>query len=79
MTNQVQDWEQVNTNKAIWLRDKSEITEEEYNNFFKSFAKDDKDPVCHIHFKGEGEVDFSSILYIPSTAPWTLINDYYQK
>lgn len=71
--------EQVNVNKAIWLRDKTEIEQAEYYNFYKSFSKDHEDPLAYSHFKGEGEVEFSSILYVPSSASWNLINQYYDK
>lgn len=60
----------MNENKALWLRDKSEIEEEEYKKFYKSLTKDYDDPLGHIHFKAEGEVEFRSILYIPKRAAY---------
>jgi len=51
-------------NKAIWLRDRTEVTPEEYNNFYKSFTKDNEDSLTYQHFRGEGEVEFTSLLFI---------------
>merc|ERR1712048_520251 len=51
-----------------WLRPKEEIEEDEYKKFYQSFSKDFEDPLTWTHFKGEGDVDFTSILYIPKKA-----------
>merc|ERR1712050_677494 len=52
----VYEWEQVNTQKAIWLRAKEDVTEEEYNEFYKSISKDYLDPLAYTHFNAEGEI-----------------------
>merc|ERR1712228_260083 len=46
----VYEWEQVNTQKAIWLRAKEDVTEEEYTEFYKSISKDYLDPLAYTHF-----------------------------
>merc|ERR1711959_767254 len=51
--------------KAIWLRAKEDVTEEEYNEFYKGISKDYLDPLAYTHFNAEGEIEFKSILYIP--------------
>ena len=51
----VYEWEQVNTQKAIWLRSKEDCTDQEYNEFYKSVSKDYLDPLAHTHFNAEGE------------------------
>merc|ERR1712066_1147404 len=56
------EWEQVNTQKAIWLRAKEDVTEEEYTEFYKSISKDYLDPLAYTHFNAEGEIEFKSIL-----------------
>lgn len=71
----VWDWHRINSNIAIWSRDKDEITDEEYKNFYKSLANDGSSSTQWIHFKAEGEVEFKSILYIPDDAG-DLYNDY---
>jgi heat shock protein beta len=62
------DWHRLNGNVAIWSRDRSEITDDEYQKFYKVISKDTTDASRWIHFKAEGEVEFKSILYIPSEA-----------
>jgi heat shock protein beta len=79
VTEKVWDWELINDNKAIWLRDKDEITTEEYNAFYKAISKEFEDPLAHTHFKAEGDVDFKSILFVPGRAPSNLFENYYAK
>jgi heat shock protein 90kDa beta len=79
VTEQVWEWETINEIKAIWLRDKSEITEEEYNSFYKTITKDHENPLAYTHFTAEGEIEFKSILYIPSQAPYDLFENYYGR
>jgi len=74
----VYEWEQVNTQKPIWVRAKEDITEDEYKEFYKSIAKDTKDPIAYTHFSAEGEIEFRSILYIPAKAPPEMFQNYYQ-
>jgi heat shock protein beta len=70
------DFERMNGNVAIWSRDKDEISSDDYQNFFKVIAKDTaNDARTWIHFKAEGEVEFKSILYVPSEA-LNLYDDY---
>ena len=79
ITTQVWEWSLINEIKAIWTRDKDEITEEEYNNFYKTITKDPEDPLTYTHFKAEGEIEFKSILYIPASAPFDLFENYYGR
>merc|ERR1712038_1630409 len=73
------EWEQVNTQKAIWLRAKEDITEEEYTEFYKSISKDYLDPLAYTHFNAEGEIEFKSILYLPKKAPFDMMDNYWTK
>jgi heat shock protein 90kDa beta len=66
---EVEKWELMNGNKPIWTRKTSEVTDEEYNNFYKAFTKESDEPLAKIHFVAEGEVTFKSILYVPKHAP----------
>jgi len=79
ITQQVWDWETINEIKAIWTRNKDEITEEEYSNFYRTITKDPEDPLAYTHFRAEGEIDFKAILYVPSSAPFDLFENYYGK
>lgn len=67
----------INEIKAIWMRPKEEITEREYNDFYKTIAKDSEDPLAYTHFSAEGEIDFRAILYVPRNAPFNMFEDYY--
>jgi len=63
------DWEQMNQSKPIWTRPSKEISEAEYDEFYKTITKENEPPMHHIHFSAEGEVEFKSLLYIPKLAP----------
>ena len=70
------DWHTVNSNVAIWARDKDEVEEQDYQNFYHAISKTPGDAISHIHFKAEGEVEFKSLLFVPETAG-TLYDDYH--
>merc|ERR1712137_1254288 len=73
------EWEQVNTQKAIWLRSKDDVTEEEYSEFYKSISKDYLDPLAHVHFNAEGEIEFKSVLFLPKKAPFDQMDNIWTK
>ncbi|CAG5957814.1 unnamed protein product [Menidia menidia] len=75
----VWDWELMNDIKPIWQRPAKEVEEDEYNAFYKTFSKDSDNPLAHIHFTAEGEVTFKSILFIPTSAPRGLFDEYGSK
>merc|ERR1712238_109881 len=75
----VYEWEQVNTQKAIWMRAKEDVTEEEYSEFYKSISKDYLDPLAYTHFSAEGVIEFKSILYLPKKAPFDMMDNYWSK
>lgn len=54
----------------------ADVTDEEYNDFYKSFSRDSDTPMAHSHFTAEGEVTFKSILFIPKTAPLDMFQNY---
>jgi molecular chaperone HtpG len=69
--------ETLNSRKALWLRDKSEISEDEYKEFYKHISHDFLEPVKTIHYKAEGTSEFATLLYIPSRAPSNILfKDY---
>jgi len=75
----VWDWDTINNIKAIWMRDRTEITDREYHEFYKTISRDHNDPLAYTHFSAEGEIEFKSILYIPKEAPYDLFENYYGK
>ncbi len=66
------EWEQVNKGVALWMRNKSEIKDEEYNDFYKHIGHDFEDPLAHVHNRVEGTNEYTSLLYIPGRAPFDL-------
>ena len=73
----VKEDETINSMKAIWLRDKSAVSDEEYNEFYKHISHDIFEPAKVIHYKAEGTSEFSALLYIPSKAPFNILyKDY---
>ena len=67
--------ETLNTMTPIWKRSKSELTDEDYNNFYVDKFMDYEPPITHIHAKNEGTATYDALLYIPARAPF----DYYSK
>ena len=67
-------WEAVNKATALWTRDKSEISDEEYQEFYKHVSHDYADALTWAHNKVEGKTEYTSLLYIPSKAPFDLWN-----
>ncbi len=64
--------ETLNTMKAIWKKNPSEVSEEEYNEFYKHVSHDYTDPLRTIHYKAEGVTEFQALVYIPGTRPFDL-------
>jgi molecular chaperone HtpG len=69
-----QEEEQVNKATALWTRSKSEISEEEYKEFYKHISHDFEDPLVYVHSRMEGTQEYILLLYIPSHAPFDLWN-----
>ena len=62
----------LNSMKPIWKRSPSEVTAEEYTEFYKHISHDWTEPLKTIHFRAEGSFEYEALLYIPSKAPWDL-------
>ncbi|MBS0568878.1 MAG: molecular chaperone HtpG [Proteobacteria bacterium] len=65
-----EEWEVVNQASALWTRPKNELTDAEYQNFYKHIAHDFSDPLAWTHNRVEGNQNFTSLLYIPSKSPF---------
>ncbi len=68
------EYTQVNNAQALWTRAPKDIKDEEYNEFYKHLSHDYQDPLAHAHNKVEGDLEYTSLLYIPKQAPWDLYN-----
>ena len=64
--------ETVNSATALWARNKKDIKEEEYHEFYKHVAHDFQPPLAYLHHKVEGKLEYTSLLYIPQSAPFDL-------
>jgi len=67
-------WEKINKSDALWTRSKNDISDEEYKEFYKHLSHDFVDPLLWAHNKVEGNQEYTSLLYVPSKAPWDLFN-----
>ena len=66
------EFTQVNDAKALWTRNPKEIRDEEYKEFYKHIARDYQDPMTWAHNRVEGDLEYTSLLYVPKNAPWDL-------
>ncbi|BDU62766.1 chaperone protein HtpG [Candidatus Borrelia fainii] len=64
--------DKLNDTTAIWIKNKNEITDEEYNEFYKNLTFDYENPLIHIHTKAEGSIEYTNLFYVPSKAPYDL-------
>jgi molecular chaperone HtpG len=68
------DWETVNQAAALWTRSKSEITDEQYTEFYKQLSHDNEAPLAHTHNRVEGRSEYTQLLYVPAKAPYDIWN-----
>ena len=68
------EWDQVNQATALWTRPRTEITDDEYTEFYKHVAHDFEDPMTWSHHKVEGKSEYTGLLYVPARAPYDLWN-----
>ena len=70
--------DQVNSASALWKRSKSDLTDEDYNEFYKTVSHDTEDPLYYIHTKAEGTMEYTTLFFIPKTAPFDLYQADYK-
>jgi len=68
------EWETVNKAAALWARSKSEITDAEYQEFYKQISYDQQAPLAYTHNRVEGRTEYTQLLYVPAKAPFDLWN-----
>ena len=71
--------DQVNSASALWKRSKSELKEEDYNEFYKTFGHDSQDPLHYVHTHAEGTQEYTTLFFIPQTAPFDMYQADYKS
>lgn len=77
--NTVSKWAQVNKLKPLWMRRPREVEEGDYNEFYKTLAKDPLAPMAHSHFAVEGDVEFRAVLFTPAMLPYELQQNMFDE
>lgn len=75
----LQKCEQLNTAKALWKIPKNELKEQDYKEFYKGFAHDNSEPLSWVHTKVEGNLEYTTLFFIPSVAPFDLYRVDYRS
>ena len=73
------EWETINSMIPMWKKSKSELTDEDYNKFYKDMFYDYEDPFMHLHYSVEGVVDYKALLYIPKKCPEAYFSKYFER
>lgn len=71
--------EQINSASALWKRGKSELKAEDYNNFYKTISHDTVDPLMYVHTHAEGTQEYTTLFYVPETAPFDMYQADYKS
>ena len=70
--------DKINSGSALWKRPKSELTDKDYNEFYKTISHDTEDPLYYIHTKAEGTLEYTTLFYIPQHAPFDMLHADYK-
>ena len=76
---EIKELETLNAMTPIWKKNRNEVSEEEYNNFYKQKYYDYKDPLLHLLVNVEGKLNYTALLYIPGEVPYNLYSEKYEK
>lgn len=79
VTSSEQKVDQVNSASALWTRPKSELKENDYNEFYKTFAHDSQDPLHYVHTHAEGTQEYTTLFFVPQTAPFDMYQADYKS
>ena len=73
------EWETINSMIPMWKKSKSEISEDDYNKFYKDMFYDFQDPFMHLHISAEGLVEYKALIYIPKRCPEAFFSKYFER
>ena len=73
------EWETINSMIPMWKKSKTELTDEDYNKFYKDMFYDFDDPFLHIHYNAEGLIEYKALLYIPKKCPEAYFSKYFER
>ncbi len=73
------DWEVINSMIPMWKKSKSELSDEDYNKFYKDMFYDYQDPFMHLHINAEGLIEYKALLYIPKKCPEAFFSKYFER
>jgi len=73
-----QKTDQINSASAFWKQPKSSLKKKDYNEFYKTIGNDYQDPLMHLHTNAEGTLEYTTLFYVPSTAPFDLYHADYK-
>jgi molecular chaperone HtpG len=71
--------QQINVATALWTKNKKDLTDEDYKSFYETFAHSNEEPLSWIHTKAEGTIEYTTLFYLPSKAPFDLYRVDYQS
>lgn len=71
--------DQINSASALWRKSKTELKKEDYNEFYKTFSHDGTDPLMHLHTHAEGTIEYTTLFYLPSVAPFDMYQADYKS
>lgn len=75
----VKEWETINSMIPMWRKPKSELSDEDYNKFYKDMFYDIDDPFMHLHYQVEGLIDYKALIYIPKKCPEAYFSKYFER
>ena len=76
---EIKEWETLNSMVPLWQRNKKDVTDEEYDAFYREKFFDYEKPTCHLHLSVEGAVTYQALLYVPGRAPYDFYTKDYKK